>query len=122
MIRAAMNELYKWKDNKHKKPLIIKGARQVGKTWLMKEFGRAAYQNTVYINFENNRRMKELFSIDLNIERLVMGLELYSGQKIDPVSTLLIFDEVQEVPRALTSLKYFNYSSRAISYYNGNLE
>ena len=108
MKRAAMQELNNWKDNKHKKPLIIRGARQVGKTWLMKEFGRTAYQNTVYINFENNRRMKELFSIDLNVERLIMGLELYCGKKIDPVNTLLMFDEVQEVPRALTSLKYFN--------------
>jgi len=104
-----MQELHKWKNNnKHQKPLIIRGARQVGKTWLMKEFGRIAYQNTVYINFDDNRRMEELFSVDLNVERLIMGLELYSGQRIDPVNTLLIFDEVQEVPKALTSLKYFN--------------
>jgi len=108
MIRTAMQELNDWKVNKHKKPLIIRGARQVGKTWLMKEFGRTAYKNTVYVNFENNRRIKELFSIDLSVERLIMGLELYCGHKIDPASTLLIFDEVQEVPRALTSLKYFN--------------
>jgi len=108
MERIAMSELYKWKDDKYKKPLIISGARQVGKTWLMKEFGRTAYKNTVYINFENNERMEELFSVDLRAERLIMGLELYSEQRIDPADTLLIFDEVQEVPRALTSLKYFN--------------
>jgi predicted AAA+ superfamily ATPase len=108
MIRTAMDELYKWKDRKHQKPLIIRGARQVGKTWLMKEFGRTAYQNTVYISFDNNKRMEELFSADLHVERIIMGLKLYSGQKIDPANTLLIFDEVQEVPKALTSLKYFN--------------
>jgi len=108
MIRTAMNELYQWKDSKYRKPLIIRGARQVGKTWLMREFGGLAYKNTVYINFDNNKRMEELFSTDLQVERIIIGLELYSGQKIDPANTLLIFDEVQEVPKALTSLKYFN--------------
>jgi len=108
MIRTAMEELHRWKNSKNRKPLMIRGARQVGKTWLMKEFGRIAYQNTVYINFDNNKRMEELFSVDLQVERLLMGLELYSGQRIDAANTLLIFDEVQEVPKALTSLKYFN--------------
>ena len=89
------------------KKCIIEGARQVGKTWLMKEFGNRAYENTVYINFDSNSRMAELFASDLNTERLIMGLELYAGRKIDPTNTLLIFDEVQEVPRALSSLKYF---------------
>ncbi len=107
MYRSAIEKLYKWKNGKYRKPLIIEGARQVGKTWLMKEFGKLAYKNTVYINFDSNSRMAELFSSDLNTERLVGGLELYSGIKIDPDDTLLIFDEVQEVPRALTSLKYF---------------
>ncbi len=107
MYRVAIEELYKWKEGKHRKPLIIEGARQVGKTWLMKEFGNRAYENTVYINFDSNSRMAELFASDLNTERLIMGLELYAGRKIDPTNTLLIFDEVQEVPRALTSLKYF---------------
>lgn len=107
MYRIAIEKLYKWKNGKYRKPLIIEGARQVGKTWLMKEFGRLAYKNTVYINFDSNSRMAELFSSELNTERLVMGLELYSGIKINPETTLIIFDEVQEVPRALTSLKYF---------------
>lgn len=107
MYRVAIEELYKWKENKRRKPLIIKGARQVGKTWLMKEFGNRAYENTVYINFDSNSRMAELFASDLNTDRLIMGLELYAGRKIDPTNTLLIFDEVQEVPRALSSLKYF---------------
>lgn len=107
MYRTAIEQLYRWKESKHRKPLIIKGARQVGKTWLMKEFGRAAYRDMVYINFDSNSRMAELFASDLNTDRLIMGIELYAGKKIDPDSTLLIFDEVQEVPRALSSLKYF---------------
>ena len=99
--------LYKWKNSKRRKPLIIEGARQVGKTWLMKEFGKQAYADTVYINFDSNSRMADLFSADLDTDRLIMGLELYAGHKINPENTLLIFDEVQEVPRALASLKYF---------------
>ena len=107
MYRIAIEKLYKWKESKRRKPLIIEGARQVGKTWLMKEFGRQAYENTVYINFDSNSRMADLFDSDLDIDRLIMGLELYVGHKIIPDNTLLIFDEVQEVPRALASLKYF---------------
>ncbi len=107
MYRIAMKKLLKWKQSKRRKPLIIEGARQVGKTWLMKEFGRQEYADTVYINFDSNSRMAELFASDLDTERLIMGLELYVGHKIDPDNSLLIFDEVQEVPRALASLKYF---------------
>ena len=107
MYRIAIEKLYKWKSSKRRKPLIIEGARQVGKTWLMKEFGKQAYADTVYINFDSNSRMAELFSADLDTDRLIMGLELYAGRKIKPENTLLIFDEVQEVPRALASLKYF---------------
>lgn len=107
MYRIAMEKLYRWKVSRRRKPLIIQGARQVGKTWLMKEFGRSAYRDMIYINFDSNSRMAELFASDLNTDRLIMGIELYAGKKIDPDSTLLIFDEVQEVPRALSSLKYF---------------
>lgn len=107
MYRIAIEKLYHWKESKHRKPLIIEGARQVGKTWLMKEFGSKAYTDIVYINFDSNSRMAELFASDLNTDRLIMGIELYAGKKIDPSHTLLIFDEVQEVPRALSSLKYF---------------
>lgn len=96
------------KANNRRKPLIIRGARQVGKTWLMKEFGVHEYAEVVYINFDNNGRMRNLFSGSLEIERLVTGLELYAGHKIDSSNTLLIFDEVQEAPKALSSLKYFN--------------
>lgn len=107
MYRLAIEELYEWKNSEDRKPLIIEGARQVGKTWLMKEFGRRAYEKTVYINFDSNSRMAELFSSDLEIKRIIMGLELYSDIKITPDDTLIIFDEVQEVPRALSGLKYF---------------
>ncbi len=107
MYRIAMEQLYKWKAKKRRKPLIIEGARQVGKTWLMQQFGHLAYADTVYINFDSNSAMAELFASDLNTDRLMMGLELYAGRKIVPDNTLLIFDEVQEVPRALASLKYF---------------
>lgn len=108
MYRMAMEQLQAWKNKKRRKPLIIRGARQVGKTWLMKEFGANAYAQTVYVNFDNNQRMKNLFEGSLEVDRLITGLELYAGHKIDPDHTLLIFDEVQEVPKALTSLKYFN--------------
>ena len=107
MYRTAIETLLKWKESKYRKPLIIEGARQVGKTWLMKEFGKIAYENVVYINFDSNARMAELFTSDLNIERILLGLEIYTEQKILPEKTLIIFDEVQEVPKALSSLKYF---------------
>lgn len=107
MYRIAIEKLLKWKQSKRRKPLIIEGARQVGKTWLMKEFGKQAYTDAIYINFDSNSRMAELFASDLDTDRLIMGLELYAGRKIDPDNSLLIFDEVQEVPRALASLKYF---------------
>jgi len=107
VYRAAIEKLYSWKESKHRKPLIIEGTRQVGKTWLMKEFGSKAYAETVYINFDGDSRMADLFASDLDTDRLILGLELYAGKKITPENTLLIFDEVQEVPRALSSLKYF---------------
>ena len=108
MVRSAMEQLLKWKQKPNRKPLIIRGARQVGKTWLMREFGKTSYEHVVYISFDNNQRIRDLFEGDLGIDRIVTGLELYAGHKIDPQNTLLIFDEIQEVPKALTSLKYFN--------------
>lgn len=107
MYRFAIEDLYKWKNNPFRKPLIISGARQVGKTWLMQEFGKQAYKQTVYINFDANSLMQNLFAADLSIERLLTGIELFAGHKLDAANTLLIFDEIQEVPRALSSLKYF---------------
>ena len=108
MYRAAMEELKAWKAKKNRKPLIIRGARQVGKSWLMKEFGTREYEDMIYVSFDNNERMANLFEGSMNVERLIAGLELYAGRKIVPETTLLIFDEIQETPKALTSLKYFN--------------
>ena len=107
MKRYAINKLTEWKNLKKRKPLIIRGARQVGKTWLMQEFGNTHFDNMAYINFDNNEAMKILFDGDYNINRLIDGLQLESGEKIKPQTTLIIFDEVQEVPKALSSLKYF---------------
>lgn len=107
MYRYQIEKLIEWKNNISKKPLIIRGARQVGKTWLMKEFGKNNYKNFAYINFDRNTRMEQLFSGDMNIERILQGLKLESGVNITANDTLIIFDEVQEVPNALTSLKYF---------------
>ena len=108
MQRQALKALIDWRNTPNHKPLIIKGARQVGKTWLMKEFGRLQFKQTAYINFDSNEQMANLFSGDYDIKRLIRGLEIESGIKISPPDTLLIFDEIQECPRALTSLKYFN--------------
>lgn len=108
MYRFAIEQMVKWREKTKRKPLIIRGARQVGKTWLMKEFGSRYYKNTVYVNFDNNDRMKLLFDGSLDVSRIIIGLELYAGQKIDADNTLIIFDEIQEAPKALASLKYFN--------------
>lgn len=107
MQRLLMSELVKWKKKSSRKPLIIRGARQVGKTWIMKEFGRKEYKEAVYINFDNNERMKHVFSMDMDIKRIVSSLQIETGKKITPGETLLILDEIQEVPKALTALKYF---------------
>ena len=88
MKRYAMGKLIAWKTAKKRKPLIVRGARQVGKTWLMKEFGRAYFENTAYINFDNNMRMKNLFSGDYDIPRLIDGLQVEAGVKINPQTTL----------------------------------
>lgn len=107
MYRQGLQELIRWKNRPDRKPLIIRGARQVGKTWLMREFGKTEYAKCAYINFDNNARMQELFTGDLNIARLIAALQIEAGVTIEAEKTLLVFDEVQEVPRALASLKYF---------------
>ncbi len=94
-------------NSKIRKPLIIKGARQVGKTWLMKEFGKQEFQNVAYLNFESSNRLRDLFTADFNIERIISIIEIEVKQKIDPKNTLLIFDEIQEAAKGLTALKYF---------------
>lgn len=107
MERLLFSQLVKWKDKKKRKPLIIQGARQVGKTWLMKEFGKRCFEQVVYINFENNERMKNVFEADYDIKRIISALRIEHGKNFGADNTLLIFDEIQEVPKALTSLKYF---------------
>lgn len=106
MKRSALQQLLKWKAEKARKPLIIRGARQVGKTWLMREFGRTAYKKVAYINLESSPLARSIFEEDLNVERILRGLQIESGVSIDP-DTLLILDEIQASPQAITSLKYF---------------
>ncbi|HGO5857402.1 TPA: ATP-binding protein [Mannheimia haemolytica] len=107
MQRKIIQSLQNWKQKPNRKPLIIQGARQVGKTWAMKHFGEQAFEQVAYINFDNNPRMRTLFSGDYDIQRLILGLKIESGVDIQAHNTLIIFDEVQEVPQALSSLKYF---------------
>ncbi|MSS13957.1 ATP-binding protein [Lachnospiraceae bacterium Oil+RF-744-WCA-WT-11] len=107
MKRNLMKSLKEWKNSPYRKPLILSGARQVGKTWLMKEFGRTEYANIVYVNFDQDINAAGLFEGSINPDRIILGLRALSGMEIDPDNTLIIFDEVQEAPRALTSLKYF---------------
>ena len=107
MERTLFTKLKEWKNKKKRKPLIIQGARQVGKTWIMKEFGLRYFKNTVYINFDNNETMKKVFEIDFDISRIISAIKIEYGKSFAPEETLIIFDEIQEAPKALTSLKYF---------------
>lgn len=107
MYRKLIEQLKKWKNSKKRKPMIIRGARQVGKTWLMKEFGRTCYKHSVYISMDENEIMEGVFRDAFDIKRIIASLEIEAGFKINPEDTLIIFDEVQEIPRALKSLKYF---------------
>lgn len=108
MYRNIIQALHQWKNKAKRKPLIIRGARQVGKTWAMRHFGAEAFAQTAYINFDHNPRMQALFAGDYDIGRLLLGLKIESGVDIQAENTLLIFDEIQEVPSALSSLKYFH--------------
>ena len=107
MYRTAMDALLQWKEKIDRKPLIIMGARQVGKTWLMKEFGKTHYEKTAYISFYNNKRMDDVFQADFDIKRILMNLNIESGVTITPGDTLIILDEIQDSPKVLESLKYF---------------
>ena len=107
MERFAMEQLKKWYSRKNRKPLILKGARQVGKTWLIKEFGRTHFKYTAYVNFDNNKNMANVFEGDYDIARILMAINIETGVKIHPGETLIIFDEIQECPKAIASLKYF---------------
>ncbi|MCI8485492.1 MAG: ATP-binding protein [Lachnospiraceae bacterium] len=107
MFREAIKQLQQWKAMPGRKPLILRGARQVGKTWLLKEFGRLHYSSCAYVSMDENQRMEEVFREAFDIDRIIAMIEIEVGFKIDPEHTLIIFDEIQEIPRALKSLKYF---------------
>ena len=107
MYRNAIRKLISWKNKENRKPLLLKGARQVGKTWLMKEFGRQEFKKTAYVSFFNNTRLKRVFDNDFDIERILMNLNIESRTEITPKDTLIILDEIQEAPKALEALKYF---------------
>lgn len=107
MKRTLYQDLLRWKDASNRKPLILQGARQVGKTWLMKEFGKNEYSQVAYFNFESSERLKRIFSQDFDLGRILASLEIEANQKIRPGTTLLLFDEVQEAEKGLTALKYF---------------
>src|SRR5664279_3400783 len=107
MERDAMQALIRWKNKPDRKPLIIRGARQVGKTWLMKEFGKNKYAQTAYVNFENSKLLQTLFVDNFDIQRIITALQIETGIQIEAENTLIIFDEIQEADGAITSLKYF---------------
>ena len=107
MKRNAIQDLIKWKSSEDRKPMVLKGARQVGKTWLMKEFGQSQYDSYVYFNFDEEDELKSIFAANKNPHRVVELLSMISGKKILPEKTLIIFDEIQECPEALNTLKYF---------------
>lgn len=107
MKRKALEDLLQWKNSPHRKPMILRGARQTGKTWLMKEFGKTAYKNYVYFNFDEQPELKSLFETNKNPHRLIELLSLIADLKIEPQHTLVIFDEIQECSEALNALKYF---------------
>lgn len=105
--RFILNKLLAWKNSPYRKPLILKGVRQVGKTWILKEFGKRYYENTAYFNFDENEEYKQFFETTKDVDRILQNLMLISGQKIVPEKTLIIFDEVQDCPKVINSLKYF---------------
>lgn len=109
--RNALNDLIKWKSGPERKPMVLKGARQVGKTWLMKEFGKTCYRNFVYFNFDEEDALKSIFASNKNPLRIIELLSMVAGEKIFPEETLIIFDEIQECPEALNALKYFKESA-----------
>ncbi|MDD2549671.1 MAG: ATP-binding protein [Bacteroidales bacterium] len=107
MIRDKMNDLVAWKNREGRKPLVVRGARQVGKTWLMKEFGHRYFEKVLYVNFEKTKRLQTLFEMDFDIKRVQIALQAETGVQITPENTLIIFDEIQSAPSALNALKYF---------------
>lgn len=107
MERFILKKLLAWKESPYRKPLILKGVRQVGKTWILKEFGRRYYENTAYFNFDENEEYKQFFETTKDVERILQNLVMASGQQIVPEKTLIIFDEVQDCPKVINAMKYF---------------
>lgn len=107
MERTILKKLLDWKNSPYRKPLILKGVRQVGKTWILKEFGRLYYENTAYFNFDEHLEYKQFFETTKDVDRILQNLMLASGQRIVPEKTLIIFDEVQDCPNVINSMKYF---------------
>ncbi len=107
MKRNLISELNRWKKKPDRKPLILRGARQTGKTWLMTRFGTDSFSETVYINFEQSRNVAALFKENIEIKTIIQALQVHSGKQVNPETTLIIFDEIQEAPGAITALKYF---------------
>lgn len=107
MERLILKDLIAWKNSPYRKPLILKGVRQVGKTWILKEFGNRCYENTAYFNFDENEEYKQFFETSKDVNRILQNLMFASGQSIKPEKTLIIFDEVQDCPKVINSMKYF---------------
>ena len=107
MKRNAIQAMINWKNDEERKPLVLRGARQVGKTWLMKEFGKNFYKSFVYFNFDEEEELRSIFETNKNPQRIIELLSMICGEKILPGETLILFDEIQECPEALNALKYF---------------
>lgn len=107
MYRKIISQLEEWKNKKERLPLILKGARQVGKTWILQEFGNKYFEDVLYLNLENQNNLADLFEGSIEPKRIIEYLSALQHKKIEPEKTLIIFDEIQEIPRALTALKYF---------------
>lgn len=114
MKRNILQELVKWKDSSRRKPLIMTGVRQCGKTYVLKEFGSLYFENVCYVNFESNSQYFSIFEYDFDILRILKEIKMLTNVEITPGKTLLIFDEIQECPKAITSLKYFCENMREL--------
>lgn len=112
MDRHSIKELVKWKEARRRKPLIIESARQVGKTWLVKEFARKYYDNIAYINFEEQIYMRNLFETDFDVKRIIPAIDAATHQTCKPGNTLIFLDEIQEATNGITALKYFYITVR----------
>ena len=107
MERLSFKDLLDWKNKKNRKPLLVEGARQVGKTWLVKEFGKRCYKEVAYVNFEERKQLRNLFDEDFDMERILFAIKTATKTNMVPGETLIFLDEIQEAHEGLTALKYF---------------